>query len=101
MPVERQDLDLIFVLRFHVTKNRKHEYECEAEQANDHVKCMQSHQREVGSSEEVCRDGQAFVVNQSLPLAGSSVEKNHTQRDRGEPPSREFSYVSLVKGFTR
>ena len=65
---------------FTFPQKRENHGQSDHEQAHRDVKGMQADERVVGGAKEIRADGQAFVVNQVMPLTARADQKNRAER---------------------
>ena len=68
MPVEREHIQALGVLRCYLAQKSERHNDRDYDQADSDVKRVLADQRVVGGAEKIRADGQALMKYQSLPL---------------------------------
>src|SRR5689334_22719135 len=97
MPIEREHIDPVCLLMCHMPENgERHDYG-EKDESYCDVETVQADQRIIGSTEQICTDRQAILIDQAIPLPRRSEEERDAQGDGAEPPVPETSDPSVSK----
>src|ERR1700691_527679 len=95
MPIERKNFRALAVLRFHFAKERENHGQGDRKQTHRDVKRMQPDKRVVRGAEKIRAHRQTFVVNQVMPLAARTDQKNRAESQGQEPPQSKRAHFHL------
>src|SRR5215471_17470131 len=98
MPVEREHIQAFSVLLLHSGRQGEYHHGEQPQEACAHVEGVKTDERVISRAKKICGDGQAYPVNQAMPLASGADQKGGSQSQRQKPKEVESCNFPAVQG---